>query len=87
METEDVIYLEEYLVGGGDFGSHSPSLWSALKESSEGDDSTSPKTGQEEGVHTDLPEKQPEEENSESVDDPQVPQETARLEECHVFTV
>lgn len=78
LEREDVIYLEEYLVGEGDFGSHSPSLWSALKDSSE-DASASPKTGQEEGVHTDQPDKHTDEENSESVDDPQVPLETARL--------
>uniref|UniRef100_A0A0P4WGY8 C2H2-type domain-containing protein n=1 Tax=Scylla olivacea TaxID=85551 RepID=A0A0P4WGY8_SCYOL len=75
LETEDVIYLEEYLVG--DFDSHSPSLWSALKEDSEGDASPCPNTRQE-GIHTDQSSNHTNEENSENVDDPQVPQEITR---------
>lgn len=80
LETEDVIYLEEYLVG--DFDSHSPSLWSALKEDGEGNESSRPNTRQE-GIHAD----QSNEENSENVDDPQVPQETSRLDACYPSTV
>ena len=80
LETEDVIYLEEYLVG--DLDSHSPSLWSALKEDSEGNISPCPDTRQE-GTHTDQSINRTNEESSENVDDPPVPQETSRLEECY----
>ena len=79
LETEDIIYLEEYLVGE-DFGSHSPSLWSALKENSEGDASASPEARQE-GVHTDQSDKHIDDEDSEDVDEPHVLPDTPRLEE------
>ncbi|MPC21921.1 Oocyte zinc finger protein XlCOF6 [Portunus trituberculatus] len=75
LETEDVIYLEEYLVG--DLDSHSPSLWSALKENSEGNTSPCPDTRQK-GIHTDQSNSHRNEENSENIDDPPVSQKTTR---------
>lgn len=80
LETEDVIYLEEYLAGEGGLGSRSPSLWSALRDNT-GDESASLWIGQEEGVNRKLPDKLVGEEDAENVDDPQVPPDTARLGE------
>lgn len=76
LETEDVIYLEEYLAGEGGLGSRSPSLWSVLRDST-GDESSGLWSGQE-GVERQLSEKLVDEEEAEHVDDPQVPPDTAR---------
>lgn len=76
LETEDVIYLEEYLAGEGGLGSRSPSLWSVLRDST-GDESAGFWSGQE-GVRRELPDNLVNEEEDELIDDPQVPPDTAR---------
>lgn len=75
LETEDVIYLEEYLAGEGGLGSRSPSLWSVLRDST-GNESAGLWSGQE-SVGRELPDNLLDEEDDELVDDPQVPLDTA----------
>lgn len=84
LETEDVIYLEEYLAGEGGLGSRSPSLWSAIRDST-GDELASLWIRQEKGVSRNLPDKLVDEANAENVDDPQESPDTARLGEWRVF--